>query len=117
MNSTIIHHDLGSLLVLEKENLCRIIDRGDQWKQLGLLMQFDGSVLEVRNISQLSHLMMNQNSVINYFYFQNIQAESFRSKKSPTDILLRKWTIYGHKVTELFKLLAGEIELNFNLAN
>lgn len=66
MCSTIIHHDLGSLMVLEKENLCKIIDRGECWKQLGLLMQFDRSVLDVRKISPFSS---HDESEISYQFF------------------------------------------------
>lgn len=35
------HLDLDQMPVIQKQNLCDILDQNDSWKELGVLMQFE----------------------------------------------------------------------------
>jgi interleukin-1 receptor-associated kinase 1 len=40
-------------------------------------------------------------------HFQNVRADAARLRRSPADVLITRWSsLYGHNVTELFKLLS-----------
>ncbi|KAG5667445.1 hypothetical protein PVAND_015425 [Polypedilum vanderplanki] len=76
------HIDLTKLPVHEKTKLCAILDQNETWAELGKLMMF------------------------NAFEIMEMQTEADRKRKSPSEVLITKWSRHGHIVTELFKLLS-----------
>jgi interleukin-1 receptor-associated kinase 1 len=76
------HIDLTKLPVTEKSKLCAILDQNDTWAELGHRMMFTT------------------------FEIAEMQTEADRKRKSPSEVLIGKWSRHGHIVTELFKLLS-----------
>jgi len=77
-----VHLDLTRLPVNQKSSLCSILDQNAAWEELGRQMKFSE------------------------FDIGDVKTEASRTRRTASDVLLTKWSCYGHNVTELFKLLA-----------
>lgn len=103
MSSRLVDHlDLAKLPVKKKDVLCKILDQNDSWEELGKLMQFSDFDIAVIFVfsDDLAQTLIN-------FWFQHLKTEAQRLRRSPSDVLITRWSSrYAHNTTELFKLLS-----------